>query len=52
MTVESGGDLTREDNSENVAKRKEAEELVEKLQRERLTHPEMAQLMVKHLHTE
>ncbi|KAL7533748.1 hypothetical protein ACHAXR_005431 [Thalassiosira sp. AJA248-18] len=45
---------------ENVTKRKEAEELVAKLRREKpdrtmdeiMMHPEMAQLMIKHLHTE
>ena len=44
----------------NVTKRKEAEELVARLQRENpnrtmdeiMMHPEMAQLMIKHLHTE
>jgi len=50
----------KEDDAENLAKRKEAEELVQKLQREKpdrtmgeiMMHPEMAQLMVKHLHRE
>ena len=46
--------------AENVSKRKEAEELVAKLKKENsdrtmdeiMMHPEMAQLMIKHLHTE
>eukprot|EP00970_Alexandrium_tamarense_P017310 scaffold9076_cov192-Alexandrium_tamarense.AAC.3 len=45
---------------ENIMKRQEAEELVAKLQRENpkrtmdqiMMHPEMAALMIKHLHTE
>eukprot|EP01082_Thalassiosira_pseudonana_P009827 g8742.t1 g8742 contig34:498-1839(+) len=45
---------------ENIMKREEAEELVAKLQRENpkrtmdqiMMHPEMAALMIKHLHTE
>ena len=44
--------------AENVSKRREAEELVAKLRREKpdrtmdqiMMHPEMAQLMIKHLH--
>eukprot|EP00580_Thalassiosira_gravida_P005418 CAMPEP_0201654668 /NCGR_PEP_ID=MMETSP0493-20130528/45614_1 /ASSEMBLY_ACC=CAM_ASM_000838 /TAXON_ID=420259 /ORGANISM="Thalassiosira gravida, Strain GMp14c1" /LENGTH=182 /DNA_ID=CAMNT_0048131233 /DNA_START=34 /DNA_END=582 /DNA_ORIENTATION=+ len=61
--VGSGGGVAyteKEDDAENLAKRKEAEELVQKLQREKpdrtmgeiMMHPEMAQLMVKHLHRE
>ena len=46
------------DSEANAAKRKEAEELVAKLRRERpdrtmdqiMMHPDMAQLMIKHLH--
>ncbi|KAL3772357.1 hypothetical protein ACHAW5_010359 [Stephanodiscus triporus] len=50
---------TAEDISENAMKRREAEELVRKLRLEKpdctmdqiMMHPEMAQLMIKHLHT-
>ena len=61
----SGGEVggeSRDDGpataAENASKRKEAEELVAKLRREKpdrtmdqiMMHPEMAQLMIKHLH--
>jgi len=54
------GKVDKQNISENVLKRKEAEELVARLQRENpdrtmgdiMMHPEMAQLMIKHLHTE
>mmetsp|Transcript_18508 Transcript_18508/g.40062 ORF Transcript_18508/g.40062 Transcript_18508/m.40062 type:complete len:599 (+) Transcript_18508:60-1856(+) len=50
---------TAAQNTENVLKRREAEELVAKLKLEdpnrtmdeMMMHPEMAQLMIKHLHT-
>ncbi len=49
-----------QDNEENANKRKEAEELVKRLKQENpertmdqiMMHPDMAQLMIKHLHTE
>ncbi|KAK1735088.1 hypothetical protein QTG54_014154 [Skeletonema marinoi] len=49
-----------QDNEENANKRKEAEELVKRLKEENpdrtmdqiMMHPEMAQLMIKHLHRE
>ena len=52
--------VAHQDNQENANQRKEAEELVKKLKEENpdrtmdqiMMHPEMAQLMIKHLHTE
>ena len=49
-----------DETDENILKRKEAEELVSKLRTDNpsitmeqiMMHPEMAQLMIKHLHTE
>lgn len=49
-----------QDNEENANQRKEAEELVKRLKEENpdrtmdqiMMHPDMAQLMIKHLHTE
>ena len=53
-------DIELQDNEENANKRKEAEELVKRLKEENpdrtmdqiMMHPEMAQLMIKHLHRE
>ena len=63
--LESNGSSTscaaeNKDNEENANQRKEAEELVKRLKEENpdrtmdqiMMHPEMAQLMIKHLHTE
>lgn len=52
--------VEHQDNQENANQRKEAEELVKRLKEENpertmdqiMMHPEMAQLMIKHLHTE
>ena len=53
-------DMEHQDNEENANKRKEAEALVKRLKQENpdrtmdqiMMHPDMAQLMIKHLHTE
>ena len=53
-------DAEYKDNEENANQRREAEELVKRLKEENpdrsmdqiMMHPEMAQLMIKHLHTE
>ncbi|KAL7431637.1 hypothetical protein ACHAXM_002753 [Skeletonema potamos] len=53
-------DIEYQDNEENANKRREAEELVKKLKQENpdrtmdqiMMHPDMAQLMIKHLNTE
>ena len=53
-------DVEHQDNQENANQRKEAEELVKRLKEENpdrtmdqiMMHPEMAQLMIKHLHTD